>query len=205
MQQGSSDPSSVCFKPLCFDILTRGCVSCTELSGNSEEETTYHTTNVASTSSQAPATSPALLFGIPALVGLVLILAALWGLLTCRMRRQRQRKKRSSDEKPKENLDSVVSCESQVCKGPQLPEEDDLVLATCPHLNGALKHAVPAGRGDFSKRKPVCQGVAGNDVTELTGNEECDHSFPLPATELGATVLVTTKTIQNNCVTEERP
>ncbi|TFK07223.1 anoctamin-8 [Platysternon megacephalum] len=108
-----------------------------------------------------------------------------------------------------ENLDCVISCESQACKGPKLPEEEDLVLATCPHMNGALKHAGPAGRGDFSKRKPVFQGGAGSDVIELsvpsTGNEERDHGFPLPATELGATVLVTTKTIQNNCTTEERP
>ncbi|KAH1185208.1 hypothetical protein KIL84_017957 [Mauremys mutica] len=107
-----------------------------------------------------------------------------------------------------ENLDCVISCESQACKGPKLPE-DDLVLATCPHVNGALKHAGPAGRGDFSKRKPVFQGGTGSDVIELSGlsarNEERDHGFPLPATELGATVLVTTKTIQNNCLTEERP
>ncbi|KAM9174097.1 tumor necrosis factor receptor superfamily member 13C [Pangshura tecta] len=210
MARGSLDrhQDTACLLPQCFDLLTKGCVRCTELPGHSEEDTTGHT-NVAPTSTQAPAPGPGLIFGIPALVGLVLVLAALCGLLTCKVRRRQQRKRRSPDEKSKENLDRVISCESQACKGPKLPEEDDLVLATCPHVNGALKHVGPAGRGDFSKRKAVFQGGAGSDVIELSGlsagNEEHDHGFPLPATELGATVLVTTKTIQNNCLTEERP
>ncbi|CAM5081073.1 unnamed protein product [Natator depressus] len=210
MMRGSSDrhPDAACSPPQCFDPLTKGCVRCTELPGHAEEDTTCHN-SVAPTSTQAPAPGPGLIFGIPALVGLVLILAALCGLLTCQVRRRRQRKRRSPNEKPKENLDCVISCESQACKGPKLPEEDDLVLATCQHVNGTLKHAGPAGRGDFSKRKPVFQGGAGSDVIQLSvlsaGNEERDHGFPLPATELGATVLVTTKTIQNNCTTEEGP
>ncbi|XP_039347585.1 tumor necrosis factor receptor superfamily member 13C [Mauremys reevesii] len=213
MARGSLDrhQDTACLLPQCFDPLIKGCVRCTDLPGHSEEDTIPSTachTSVAPTSTQAPAPGPGLIFGIPALVGLVLVLAALCGLLTCKVRRRRQRKKRSPDEKPKENLDCVISCESQACKGPKLPE-DDLVLATCPHVNGALKHAGPAGRGDFSKRKPVFQGGTGSDVIELSGlsasNEERDHGFPLPATELGATVLVTTKTIQNNCLTEERP
>nr|XP_023955853.1 tumor necrosis factor receptor superfamily member 13C [Chrysemys picta bellii] len=210
MARGSLDrhQDATCSLPLCFDPLIKGCVRCTDLPGHSEEDTTCHT-SVAPTSTQAPAPGPGLIFGIPALVGLVLVLAALCGLLTCKVRRRRQRKRRIPDEKPKESLDSVISCESQACKGPKLPEEDDLVLATCPHVNGTLKHAGPAGRGDFSKRKPVFQGGAGSDVIKLSvlsaGNEERDHGFPLPATELGATVLVTTKTIQNNCTTEERP
>ncbi|XP_006120590.2 tumor necrosis factor receptor superfamily member 13C [Pelodiscus sinensis] len=207
MAQKSSD--ATCSQSLCFDILTKACVSCSELAGKSKEETTYHITSIAPTSTQAPVLSPILLFGIPALVGLVLVLVALWVLLVCRVRRWRQRKKRRPDEKPKENLCNVTSCESQACKRLKLPEENDHVLATCPHLNGALKHAGSAGRGDFSKKKPVFQGGAGSDVIKLaalsTGNEECDHGFPLPATELGATVLVTTKTIQNNCAIEERP
>ncbi|XP_032643056.1 tumor necrosis factor receptor superfamily member 13C [Chelonoidis abingdonii] len=210
MARGSLDrhQDTACSLLQCFDPLTKGCVMCTDLPGHSEEDTTCHT-SVAPSSTQAPAPVPGLIFGIPALVGLVLVLAALCGLLTCKVRRRRRRKRRSPDENPKENLDCVISCESQACKGPKLPEEDDLILATCPHVNGALKHAGGAGRGDFSKRKPVFQGGAGSDVTELSvlsaTNEERDHGFPLPATELGATVLVTTKTIQNNYLTDERP
>ncbi|XP_067415056.1 tumor necrosis factor receptor superfamily member 13C [Emydura macquarii macquarii] len=217
MPRGSSDRRTDAHPPClyrqCFDILTQGCVSCTELHGAVEEETTYHT-SVAPASTQASAPTkvdlpgPGLIFGIPALVGLVLALVALWGLLTCKVRKRWRRKSGRPDEKSKENLHCVVSCESQAWKGPKLPEED-LVMATCPHLNGALKHAGSAGRGDFSKRKLVFQGGAGSDVIELSalsaGNEERDHGFPLPATELGATVLVTTKTIQKNGTTEERP
>ncbi|XP_050811021.1 tumor necrosis factor receptor superfamily member 13C [Gopherus flavomarginatus] len=210
MARGSLDrhQDAACSLPQCFDPLIKGCVMCTDLPGHSEEDTTCHT-SVTPTSTQAAAPGPGLIFGIPALVGLVLVLAALCGLLTYKMRRRQRRKRRSPDEKPKENLDYVISCESQACKGPKLPEEDNLILATCPHVNGTLKHAGPAGRGDFSKSKPVFQGGTGSDVIELfvpsASNEEHNHGFPLPATELGATVLVTTKTIQNNCLTEDRP
>lgn len=110
---------------------------------------------------------------------------------------------------PVENQDCVISFESQACTRPKLPEEDDLVLATCPHLNGSLKTAGPTGRGETSKWKLAYQGSVGNDVIHLSAlspcNEEWDHGFPLPATELGATVLVTTKTIQNSFPNEERP
>lgn len=85
--------------------------------------------------------------------------------------------------------------------------EADPARGPCPHLNGGLKAAGPPGR-DSTKRRPCCQGDGERDVVLLAApwprHEEHGHGFPLPATELGATALVTTKTTQD-CVGQERP
>lgn len=80
--------------------------------------------------------------------------------------------------------------------------EGDITLTPTPypHLNEGLKMMEPPRKATV-KQSPCCQGDANNDVVLLSAayprREECHHSFPLPATELGATVLVTTKTTQN--------
>lgn len=86
--------------------------------------------------------------------------------------------------------------------------EGDAILdpAPCPHHNGGLKMPGPPGKAS-AKRRPCCRGDADGDIVLLSTvyprHEDCNHSFPLPATELGATALVTTKTTQN-CASEER-
>lgn len=73
--------------------------------------------------------------------------------------------------------------------------------ALCPHLNGGLKMPGLPGKAG-AKRRPCCQGDADGDIVLLSAvyprHEECNHGFPLPATELGAAALVTTKTTQNS-------
>ncbi|XP_019400585.1 PREDICTED: tumor necrosis factor receptor superfamily member 13C [Crocodylus porosus] len=207
-----ADISSDCPQDLCFDKLIKQCLSC-HLYGTSNADT-RDLTSMAPTPTQLPPhpsgnmPSPVLVFGIPVLMGLVLVLASVWGFITWKMRRRR-RKREKPNKESKENQDCVISFESQACTGPKHPEEDDLVLAMCPHLNGSLKTAGPTGRGETSKWKLAYQGGVGNEVIQLSAlspcNEEWDHGFPLPATELGATVLVTTKTIQNSYPNEERP
>lgn len=81
-----------------------------------------------------------------------------------------------------------------------------LAPALCLNLNGSLKMPGPPGKAG-SKRRPCCQGDPNGDIVLLSAvyprHEECNHGFPLPATELGATALVTTKTTQN-CTGEDR-
>lgn len=73
--------------------------------------------------------------------------------------------------------------------------------ALCPHLNGGLKMLGLPGKAG-AKQRPCCQGDADGDIVLLSAvyprHEECNHGFPLPATELGAAALVTTKTTQNS-------
>lgn len=82
------------------------------------------------------------------------------------------------------------------------PGDNDLGMLRCPHLNGVtmitqddvLKENMP-----FTRSQEV-------EVISLSPHDEkCNSSFPLPATELGATVLVTTKTIQENILSKELP
>lgn len=105
------------------------------------------------------------------------------------------------------NTDAASPLPEPGCQDAAVPE-GDAILATdpCPHRNGGLKMAGPPGKAG-AKRRPCCQGDADGDIILLSAvysqHEECNHSFPLPATELGATALVTTKTTQN-CSSEER-
>lgn len=100
-----------------------------------------------------------------------------------------------------ENTDTASPLPGQ---DPAIPEGDDaLNPALCPRLDGSLKMPGKAR----AKQRPCCQGDADGDIVLLSTvyplPEECNHSFPLPATELGATALVTTKTTQN-CAREEK-
>ncbi|XP_063179842.1 tumor necrosis factor receptor superfamily member 13C isoform X1 [Chroicocephalus ridibundus] len=150
--------------------------------------------------------STLLIFGVPAVVGLILALAALWGFLACKVGKQR-RKRKAADEEAKANTDAASPLPEPGCQDAAVPEGDAiLATAPCPHHNGGLKMAGPPGKAG-AKRRPCCQGDADGDIILLSAvysqHEECNHSFPLPATELGATALVTTKTTQN-CSSEER-
>lgn len=103
-----------------------------------------------------------------------------------------------------ENIDIATSLPSL---DPAMQEGNDaLNPAPFLHLDGSLKMPGPP-RKARAKQRPFCQGSADGDIVLLSTvyprPEECNHSFPLPATELGATALVTTKTTQN-CAREER-
>lgn len=93
-----------------------------------------------------------------------------------------------------ENGNAISSLEHNVHESPNLFEKEGPALHTCPHSNGIAKTA----RDDILERNIHCIVVAESDVTEAISLSSCDkkchHTFPLPATELGATVLVTTKT-----------
>ncbi|KAK4830211.1 hypothetical protein QYF61_009278 [Mycteria americana] len=171
---------------------------------------TAEPTRVAPTSALAP-TLPAvdlpstlLIIGVPAVVGLILALAALWGFLACKVGKRR-RKRKAADEEAEANMDATSPLPG--CQDPAVPEGDAAMApAPCLHLNGGLKMPGPPGKAG-TKRRPCCRGDADGDIVLLSAvyprHEECNHGFPLPATELGAAALVTTKTTQN-CAGEER-
>ncbi|KAM7056567.1 tumor necrosis factor receptor superfamily member 13C [Acridotheres tristis] len=184
-------PSCLSFE--CFDTLTKSCIKCSDLFKDNTTEPTLAPT----------LTSTFLIFGVPLLVGLILVLAAFCGFLACKVGKQRRRRK-AEDEEDKENIDMTSPLPSQ---DPAVPEgHGALSPAPCLHLVGSLKMPGP-GRKSRAKQRPCCQGDADGDIVLLSTvyprPEECNHSFPLPATELGATALVTTKTTQN-CAREER-
>ncbi|KAM9388143.1 tumor necrosis factor receptor superfamily member 13C [Phaethornis superciliosus] len=223
---GKAAAPSSCLYPQCFDPLTRSCVKCSDLFRNNTTLpfltllTFYSTakpTNTVPTFVLTPTLpsvdlpSTVLIFGIPVVVGFILAMAALWGFLAWKVGKQRRKRKakdeEAKDEEAKENMDAAGPLPGPGCQDPAAPEGDDvLVSAPCLNLNGGEK--MPgAPRKVGAKQRPCCQGDADGDIVLLTTmypqHEECNHGFPLPATELGATALVTTKTTQN-CAIEER-
>ncbi|XP_053109438.1 uncharacterized protein LOC128326513 isoform X3 [Hemicordylus capensis] len=198
--------NTTCFaSSLCYDRLIKQCVDCGKLNRGTEETTTI--LRVTSTTIQVPATlaayqvCSALLFGVCALVGLIVaIVMLLWFVKQQRKRRQTRRK--TDKEDSEENESCPIPFEHQVHKEISLPEEDPM-LCRCPYSNGTAKTA----RADILKEN--VHHVEGSDVTEdpslSSYDKKCNHTFPLPATELGATVLVTTKTTQEYFINEELP
>ncbi|XP_009075402.1 PREDICTED: tumor necrosis factor receptor superfamily member 13C-like [Acanthisitta chloris] len=190
---GKAAVAPSCLSTECFDTLTRSCIKCSDLFKDNTTEPTLAPT----------LTSNFLSFGVPVAVGFILILAALCGFLVCKAGKWR-RKRKPADEEAKANMNDASLLPSQ---DPAVPEGDGgLAPAPCPHLDGGLKMMGPPGKARV-KQRPCCQGNADGDIVLLSTvypqHEECNHGFPLPATELGATALVTTKTTQN-CAREER-
>ncbi|XP_054044796.1 tumor necrosis factor receptor superfamily member 13C isoform X2 [Rissa tridactyla] len=204
---GKAAAPSPCLSSQCFDLLTRSCVQCSDLfKENAKPARMAPTSPLVPTLPSVDLPSTLLIFGVPAVVGLILALAALWGFLACKVGKQR-RKRKAADEEAKANTDAASPLPEPGCQDAAVPEGDAiLATAPCPHHNGGLKMAGPPGKAG-AKRRPCCQGDADGDIILLSAvysqHEECNHSFPLPATELGATALVTTKTTQN-CSSEER-
>lgn len=137
----------------------------------------------------------------------------LWGEKSATKRRLRRNREEISVLTPSLALLSESLGETGPLPSPGYPDfaapkgEADPARGPCLHLNGGLKAPGPPGR-DSAKRRPCCQGDVERDMVLLAAtwphHEEHGHGFPLPATELGATALVTTKTTQD-CVGEERP
>ncbi|KAL9853122.1 LOW QUALITY PROTEIN: tumor necrosis factor receptor superfamily member 13C [Geothlypis trichas] len=179
-------PSCLSFE--CFDALTKSCIKCSDLFQDNTTEPTLAPT----------LSSTFLIFGVPVVVGLILVLAAVCVFLACKEGKQKKRK--AADEEDKDSTSPLPSQDSA------MPEGDGaLNPPPCLHLAGSLKMLGPP-RKARAKQGPCCQGNADGDIVLLSAvysrPEECNHSFPLPATELGATALVPTKTTQN-CTREE--
>ncbi|XP_017365805.1 tumor necrosis factor receptor superfamily member 13C isoform X1 [Cebus imitator] len=162
-----------CVPTECYDLLVRKCVDC-RLLRKSPPKT------AAGASSPAPGTAlqpqesvgagagevalplPGLLFGAPALLGLVLVLAlGLVGLVSWRRRQQRLR--------------GTASTEATDGDKDAAPEPLDKVIILSPGTTDATAPAWPPPGEDPGTTPP-------------------GHSIPVPATELGSTELVTTKT-----------
>ncbi|KAL8221828.1 UNVERIFIED_CONTAM: hypothetical protein K2H54_074545 [Gekko kuhli] len=112
----------------------------------------------------------------------------LWFVIQKQKRRTRKRK--AEEEDPKKTENCSIPFENQVHKGPNLPGEDNFALLRCPHSNDT-SHGITL-KDDISK---MAEEAA----------EKNNHTIPLPAIELGATVLVTTKTTQEIFIKEELP
>ncbi|KAM7113799.1 tumor necrosis factor receptor superfamily member 13C isoform 1-T1 [Molossus nigricans] len=165
--RGKGGPAPTqCVQTLCFDPLVRGCVSCWLLR-------TPEPGPPAEPSSLAPGTAvqpqesagsevagpgealplPALLFGVPALLGLALALV----------------------------LVSVVSCRRRRLRGAAPPE--------APDGDEPLDNVIILSSGPLDATVPVWPPPGENPTTIPPA-----HNVPVPATELGSTELVTTKT-----------
>ncbi|XP_009554955.1 uncharacterized protein LOC104055532 isoform X1 [Cuculus canorus] len=201
---GKADAASSCLFPECFDTLTRSCIDCSELF----KDNTTEPNRVAPTSALVPTLYTVdlprtlLIFGVLIVVGIILVL----GFLACRVGKQR-RKSKVEEEEAEANVDTSCPLPSPGCQDSAVLEGDAaLASASCLHLNGGLKMPGPPGKAG-AKRSVCCQGDYDGDIILLSTvyprHEDHNHSFPLPATELGATALVTTKTTQN-CAAEER-
>uniref|UniRef100_A0A8C9F5L1 Tumour necrosis factor receptor 13C TALL-1 binding domain-containing protein n=1 Tax=Pavo cristatus TaxID=9049 RepID=A0A8C9F5L1_PAVCR len=202
---GKADGGASCLSSQCFDLLTKSCVMCSELFGDNTTEPApgVPSSDTLPTVPSMDLPSSLLIFGVPVLVGLLLTLAALWGFLAWKLGKRR-RKRRKMGQEVEESLGDAGPLPSSGCLDVSTPEGNaDPAQGPCPHRNGGLR----TPRRDGAKRRPCCQGDAKGDVVLLATtwphHKEHGHSFPLPATELGATALVTTKTTQE-CMGEER-
>ncbi|NXS55062.1 TR13C factor, partial [Brachypteracias leptosomus] len=212
---GKAAAPSSCLSSQCFDRLTRSCVKCSDLFKDNTtlplltlpaSHPTAEPASTASTSMLVPTLpsmglpSTLLIFGVPVVVGIILALAALWGFLACKVGKRR-RKRKVVEEEAKANMDTASPLPSPGFQDPAMPETDvTLALAPCPRINGGLKMSGPPRKAE-AKQRPCCKDDTDGNIILLSSvyprHEEYNHSFPLPATELGATALVTTKTTQN--------
>ncbi|XP_061212925.1 tumor necrosis factor receptor superfamily member 13C isoform X2 [Neopsephotus bourkii] len=200
---GKAVSASSCLSSQCFDPLTKSCVKCSDLfKENTKPASAVPASALEPTHPSTDLPSTLLIFGVPAAVVFVLVLATLLGFLVCKLGKWR-RKMKAADKEAQANMEATSPLPIPGCQDPAVTEEDatlDLALAPCQHLNGGLKMLNPSGKAG-AKRGPCCQGDADGDIILLSTvyprHEECNHGFPLPATELGATALVTTKTTQN--------
>ncbi|XP_057286926.1 tumor necrosis factor receptor superfamily member 13C isoform X2 [Pezoporus wallicus] len=198
---GKAVSASSCLSSQCFDPLTRSCVKCSDLfKENTKPASAVPASALEPTHPSMGLPSTLLIFGVPAAVVFVLVLATLLGFLVCKLGKWR-RKTKEADKEAQANMEATSPLPIPGCQDPAVMEEDaTLALAPCQHLNGGLKMLNPPGKAG-AKRRPCCQGDADGDIILLSTvyprHEECKHGFPLPATELGATALVTTKTTQN--------
>ncbi|XP_028602796.2 tumor necrosis factor receptor superfamily member 13C [Podarcis muralis] len=214
-----SGTGTSCHLPsLCYDRLVDQCVSCEKMQRKTEKETTAPIKPQAPTPLAADPACSSLLFGIYILMGLVLAVAAVLCIVILKQKRKKRMRgaeKENSTDVPedfrcceegnaKENEKCVIAFENEPHRGRNSsPGDGDPEILMCPHSNDALK----SSRDDTLKREVQHMAMAGSDVTEAASltscDKQCNPTFPLPATELGATELVTTKTTQESVIWDE--
>ncbi|XP_039191529.1 uncharacterized protein LOC120304702 [Crotalus tigris] len=201
--------NTTCHHPsFCYDKLTKECHSCKHMQRGFRKVTTtiVGTTSITTQPVQfhtGNQNCSALIFGFYAFWGLVIIMAMLWlVILKQRWKRRRQTGKENSQENGKCTCFLANEAQRNHDWG---PGNNDLGPLRCPHLNGATMIT----HDDVLKENMPCVACTRSQEVEMISlcppDEKCNSSFPLPATELGATVLVTTKTIQENILSKELP
>ncbi|XP_008108967.1 tumor necrosis factor receptor superfamily member 17 isoform X2 [Anolis carolinensis] len=191
-------PNTTCHHhSLCYDRLIEKCISCKVMQrGGTEKETTTILT-VASITTQIPApltteqTCSALTF---VFVGLTFTIAALCFVMYLKQKRKKKMRKAGNDHSIENEVQKDLGC-SPGDDSPELPECLHSVVTSDTSTEENFKrnvHHIP---------------VPGNDVMDVNFLPSDDNNgnptFPVPATELGATMLVTTKTTQENFLSEK--
>ncbi|XP_028934449.1 tumor necrosis factor receptor superfamily member 13C isoform X2 [Ornithorhynchus anatinus] len=195
-----------CGQPNCYDPLTRGCVSCLLLQfpgrgtvevspasdtspGPSPPPPGSATAGLASAPPWAALLEPLLTYGIPTLAGLALALT-LCGVVSVQLRRR----KRSSI--PPITTTGIAEGAAENLECSYMPPDSEAQPGVSPDPISDPNQPPP--NGSFHPREPSAQesGEHLASAPPLGSLGELSHGVPVPATELGATVLVTTKTIQ---------
>ncbi|XP_068955458.1 tumor necrosis factor receptor superfamily member 13C [Petaurus breviceps papuanus] len=177
--QGSGGASVKC-PTQCFDELIRRCLPCNlyqtpmatgadNISSSSETVTVMtQVSNTSMTSLLRVFPGPYLLLGIP--IGLGIVLALLYGLLVCLLQRRLERTPDDEEAGPSRELAQGV----------------DLPL----HQEPKALQTQNSNLGEDQDQHPFQECDGAPEPASAPS-----HSFPVPATELGAMELVTTKTI----------
>nr|XP_014353173.1 PREDICTED: uncharacterized protein LOC106706565 [Latimeria chalumnae] len=193
----------------CWDDLLSDCTSCKIIRGEDpqlqEDVTTQNVpkefTNMDFSDLSHSLQESALAVWVTLTVGII-VLAIVLVVISWRKERQYRATKGNLGVEAFEEQEKADRKEAS-----SAPEENE---ATWPLASGTLEAVVPVGRSEQSAQSNmVSGGKAGLCHREETrsiraegAGHACssrgDHTFPLPATELGATVLVTTKTTQNS-------
>ncbi|XP_058046566.1 uncharacterized protein LOC131202058 [Ahaetulla prasina] len=200
--------NTTCHDPsFCYDRLINKCYSCRHMQRGSRKETTtaFGTTTLTTQPVRVHAGNQncsALIFGFCVFVGLVIFMAMLW--LVILKQRQKRRRKTGKENSQENGMCTCFLANETQTNNDCEPGDHDLGQLRCPHLNGVTM----ISQDDALKENMPCVAFTrSQEFEEISSphDEKCNSSFPLPAIELGATVLVTTKTIQENILSKELP
>ncbi|XP_013907515.1 PREDICTED: uncharacterized protein LOC106537793 isoform X2 [Thamnophis sirtalis] len=131
----------------------------------------------------------------------IIIMAILW-LVILKQRRKRRRKTGKENSQENGKCACILANEAQTNHDCE-PRDNDLGQLQCPHLNAVTMIT----QDDVLKENIPCVAFTRSQevITSSPHDEKCNSLFPLPATEFGATMLVTTKTIQEDILSKELP
>ncbi|XP_044311614.1 uncharacterized protein LOC123036434 [Varanus komodoensis] len=192
----------------CYDRLIEQCVSCEAMQRGTAKER-IAILRVTTMTPQAPALLEVdqaclgITLAVYVFLGIVLVTTVF--LFVTRLKQKRRKRVRKSDEEdPKENENVIICIENEAHKGHScLPGNDDSKPAQGPDSIGTSDTA----KHNILIRNMHYTAIDGSDVTEAASLSACDlkNTIPVPATELGATMLVTTKTTQEDFIGKEVP
>nr|XP_060635700.1 tumor necrosis factor receptor superfamily member 13C-like [Anolis sagrei ordinatus] len=193
-----SSPNTTCHHhSLCYDRLIEKCISCKVMQRGGTEKETRTILTVASITTQIPApltteqTCSALTF---VFVGLTFTIAVLCFVMYLKQRRKKKMRKAGNDHSIENEVQKDLGCS---------PGDDSPEVPECPHSVVTSDTSTEENFKTSVHHIPV----PGNDITDVdflpSYDNNCNPTFPVPATELGATMLVTTKTTQENFLSEK--